>query len=57
MNNNYFKVIGINVDALSAEIVADKNVKDIDDVSIYIKEQLDKTHGTTWIIFPCSCKL
>ena len=53
----YFKVIGIEIDALSAEIVADGNAKDIDGVSSYMKEHIENNKNAAWIMVPCSCKV
>lgn len=57
MEQTYFKVIGIGIDALSAEIIADGNVKDIDGASLYIKEHVEENKNATWVILPCSCKI
>lgn len=57
MVSNYFKVIGIAMDALSAEIIADGNVKDVDDISSYIKENNVNNKNITWVVMPCICKI
>lgn len=55
MENNYYKVVGIVVDALSATIVSDVNVKNIKDASMYIENHCRGNETATWIILPCSC--
>lgn len=56
MERTYYKVVGITIDSLSAEIVADRNVKNIDEAGIYIKQNIDTNKNATWLILPCSCK-
>lgn len=55
MENTYYKVVGITIDALSVDIIADGNVKEIDDVSDYIKLHMDEHRMATWIVTPCTC--
>lgn len=55
MENTYYKVVGITIDALSADIIADGNVKEIDDVGDYIKSHMDEHQMATWIVTPCTC--
>lgn len=57
MENTYYKVVGITIDALSADIIADGNVKEIDDVGDYIKSHMNKNQTTTWIVTPCTCEI
>lgn len=57
MVSNYFKVIGITIDAISAEIIVDGNVKDVDDISSYIKENNVNNKNITWVVMPCICKI
>lgn len=57
MKRDYYKVIGITVDALEAAIVADSNVKDIDEASRYIQEHVKQNKEATWLLVPCSCTL
>ena len=57
METKYFKVVGLTVDALSAEVVADGNVKDIDEVTTYINEHIENNENATWLVLPCSCKI
>ena len=56
MENAYYKVVGIGIDALEAEIVADRNVKNIDEAGMYIKQNIDTNKNATSLILPCSCK-
>ena len=56
MENAYYKVVGIGIDALEAEIVADRNVKNIDEAGMYIKQNIDTNKNAAWLILPCSCK-
>ena len=57
METKYFKVVGLTVDALSAEIVADGNVKDIIEATVYINQHIENNENATWLVFPCSCKM
>ena len=57
METKYYKVVGLAVDALSAEIVADGNVKDINEANVYINEHIENNENATWLVFPCSCKM
>ena len=57
METKYYKVVGLNVDALSAEIVADGNVKDINEATVYINQHIENNENATWLVFPCSCKM
>lgn len=57
MENAYYKVVGIGIDALEAEIVADRNVKNIDEAGMYIKQNIDTNKNAAWLILPCSCKI
>ena len=57
MELTYYKVVGLMVDALSAEIIVDGNVRDIDEVSKYIKENIKNNENAVWLVLPCSCKI
>lgn len=57
MERTYYKVVGITINSLSAEIIADRNVKDIDEAGTYIKQNIDINKNATWLIVPCSCKI
>lgn len=57
MESKYFKVVGLAVDALSAEIVADGNVKNINEATTYINEHIKNNENATWLVLPCSCKV
>lgn len=57
MKNTYYKVVGITIDALSADIIADGNVKEIDDVGDYIKSHMNKNQTAMWIVTPCTCEI
>lgn len=57
METKYYKVVGLTVDALSAEIVADGNVKDIESATTYINEHMKNNENATWLVLPCSCKM
>ena len=57
METKYYKVVGLAVDALSAEIVADRNVKDINEANVYINEHIKNNENATWLVLPCSCKI
>ena len=57
MENTYYKVVGITIDALSADIIADGNVKEIDDVGDYIKSHMNNNQTAMWIVTPCTCEI
>ena len=57
METKYYKVVGLAVDALSAEIVTDGNVKDINEANVYINEHIKNNENATWLVLPCSCKI
>ena len=57
METKYYKVVGLIVDALTAEIVADGNVKDINEANVYINQHIENNENATWLVFPCSCKM
>ena len=57
METKYFKVVGLIVDALSAEIVADGNVKDINEATVYINQHIENYENATCLVLPCSCKM
>lgn len=57
MEHVYYKVIGIVIDALSANIVADGNIKNVDEAGTYIKQHLESNKNATWLVIPCSCKM
>ena len=57
METKYYKVVGLAVDALSAEIVADGNVKDINEANVYINDHIKNNENATWLVLPCSCKI
>ena len=57
METKYYKVVGLAVDDLSAEIVADGNVKDINEANVYINEHIKNNENATWLVLPCSCKI
>lgn len=57
METKYYKVVGLTVDALSTEIVADGNVKDINEVTVYINKHIENNENATWLVLPCSCKI
>ena len=56
MTKKYYKVVGIVVDALEAQIIVDKNTDDAgktlaDCISTYESQY----PAITWHIYPCSC--
>ena len=57
METKYYKVVGLTVDALSAEIVTDGNVKDINEANVYISQHIENNENVTWLVLPCSCKM
>ena len=57
METKYYKVVGLTVDALSAEIVADGNVKDIESATTYINEHMKNNENATWLVLPCRYKM
>ena len=56
MTKRYYKVVGIVIDALEAQIIVDKNTDDAsktlaDCISTYESQY----PAITWHIYPCSC--
>ena len=56
VDGSYYKVIGLSIDALEAEIIQDKNVKDIDDV-LGVVNHTEETENIVWVILPCRYKI
>lgn len=49
----FFKVVGLQIDALEVKIVSEVNRKTIMDAASYA--DLHHTEGTIWILLPCYC--
>ena len=49
---NYYKVVGLSIDALDAQIVQDKNIKDINDAPKIINET-NNCNDIVWLVLPC----
>lgn len=49
---NYYKVVGLSIDALDAQIVQDKNIKDINDAPKIINETKN-CNDIVWLVVPC----
>ena len=49
---NYYKVVGLSIDALDAQIVQDKNIKDINDAQKVINETKN-CDDIVWLVLPC----
>ena len=56
MDGTYFKVVGLSIDALEAEIIQDKNVKDINDVPDVVN-RTKETDNIIWLVLPCKYKI
>ena len=56
MDGSYYKVIGLSIDALEAQIIQDKNVKDIDDVPNVVNHN-NETGNVIWLVLPCRYKI
>ena len=56
VDGSYYKVIGLSIDALEAQIIQDKNVKDIDDV-LGVVNHTEETENIVWVILPCKYKI
>lgn len=51
---SYLKLVALDVNGMDANIVQDKNVKNINEACNYFLENY-KTHSTVvWLIFPCN---
>ena len=49
---NYYKVVGLSIDALEAQIVQDKNIKDINDAPKIINAAKN-CDDIVWLVLPC----
>ena len=56
VDGSYYKVIGLSINALEAQIIQDKNVKDIDDV-LGVVNHTEKTENIVWVMLPCRYKI
>ena len=53
---NYYKVVGLSIDALETQIVQDKNIKDINDAQKVINETKN-CDDIVWLVLPCQYKI
>ena len=49
---NYYKVVGLSIDALEAQIIQDKNIMDVNDVPKIINEA-ENCNDIVWLVLPC----
>ena len=49
---NYYKVVGLSLDALETQIVQDKNIKDINDAPKIINAAKN-CDDIVWLVLPC----
>ena len=56
VDGSYYKVIGLSIDALEAQIIQDKNVKDIDDV-LGVVNCTKEIENVVWLVLPCRYKI
>ena len=49
---NYYKVVGLSINALETQIVQDKNIKDINDAPKIINE-VKNCDDIVWLVLPC----
>ena len=56
VDGSYYKVIGLSIDALEAQIIQDSNVKDINDVPDVVNHT-EETENVVWLVLPCRYKI
>lgn len=50
----YLKLVGLDINGISADIVDDKNVKDMNDACDYLLKHHQKIdNNIVWLILPC----
>lgn len=56
VDGSYYKVIGLSIDALEAQIIQDRNIKDINDVPSVVN-CTKEIENVVWVILPCKYKI
>lgn len=54
-DGNYIKIVGMDINAIEATVVVDKNVKDVQEMYEYFLDNLNNDQrNIVWIMLPCS---